>query len=72
MFSPLRILYNFRIGEFLLTLKSLRVHLALLKVDVNLTGNNTILCEEKRNMNVRLGIPLEVFKGGLKIMHMKA
>ena len=72
MFSPLRILYHFWIkyGQFRHTLKSLRVHLGL----IQWKQFNTIHCEEiKINMNVWLGITLEVLKGGLQIyIQMKA
>ena len=65
---------NFEFGQFLHTLKSLRVHLALIQLAGVLSGNNTIQREDqKRNMNLRLGIILEVFKGGRQIyIQMKA
>ena len=52
------------------TLKSLRVHLGL----IQWKQFNTIHCDEiKINMNVWLGITLEVLKGGLQIyIQMKA
>ena len=60
----------FLFGQFLHTLKSLRVHLGL----IQWKQFNTIHCEEiKINMNVWLGITLEVLKGGLQIyIQMKA
>ena len=65
---------NFEFGQFLHTLKSLRVHLALIQLAGVLSVNNTIQLEDqKRNMNLRLGIILEVFKGGRQIyVQMKA
>ena len=65
---------NFEFGQFLHTLKSLRVHFALIQLAGVLSGNNTIQREDqKRNMNLRLGIILEVFKGGRQIyIQMKA
>ena len=54
----------FEFGLFIHTLKSLRVHLGL----IQWKQFNTIHCEEiKINMNVWLGITLEVRKGGLQI-----
>ena len=60
----------FLFGQFLHTLKSLRVHLGL----IQWKQFNTIHCEEiKIKMNVWLGITLEVLKGGLQIyIQMKA
>ena len=39
---------SFEFGQFLHTLKSLRVHFALLQLAGVLSGNNTIQCEEKQ------------------------
>ena len=39
---------NFEFGQFLHTLKSLRVHFALLQLAGVLSGNNTIQCVEKQ------------------------
>ena len=44
--------------RILVHLKSLRVQLAVLQVSGELSGNNTIQCKQKLNMNVRLGITL--------------
>ena len=65
---------NFEFGQFLHTLKSLRVHLALIQLAGVLSGNNTIQREDqKRNMTLRLGIILEVLKSGRQIyIQMKA
>ena len=66
---------TFEFGQFLHTLKSLRVHRALLQVAGVLSGNkSTLPCEEiKINMNVWLDITSEVFKGGRQIyIQMKA
>ena len=62
-------------AQFLHTLKSLRVHRALLQVAGVLSGNkSTLPCEEiKINMNVWFDITSEVFKGGRQIyIQMKA
>ena len=69
--SPLEECYIiFEFGQFLHTLKSLRVHLGLIQWELI----NTIHCEEiKINMNVWLGITSDVFKGGRQIyIQMKA
>ena len=65
---------NFEFGQFLHTLKSLRVYFALVQLAGALSGNNSVLREDqKRNMNLRLGIILEVFKCGRQIyIQMKA
>ena len=64
------IIYIFEFGQFVHTLKSLRVHLGL----IQWKQFNTIHCEEiKINMNVWLGISSEVLKGGRQIyIEMKA
>ena len=65
----------FEFGQFLHTLRSLRVHRALLQVAGVLSGNkSTLPCEEiKINMNVWLNITSEVFKGDRQIyIQMKA
>ena len=56
----------FNLGQFLHTLKSLRVHRTLLQVAGVLSGNkSTLPCEEiKIDMNVWFDITSEVFKGG--------
>ena len=56
----------FEFSQFLHTLKSLRVHRALLQVAGVLSGNkSTLHCKEiKIDMNVWLDITSEVFKGG--------
>ena len=54
----------FEFGQFLHTLKSLRIHLGL----IQWKQFNTIHCEEiKINMNVWFDITSEVFKGGRRI-----
>ena len=65
----------FEFAQFLHTLKSLRVHRALLQVAGVLSGNkSTLPCEEIQiDMNVWFEITSEVFKGGRQIyIQMKA
>ena len=52
-FSSFRITFNFEFGQFLQTLKSLRVHFALLQLAGALSGNK---------IQIHLGIIWEVFK----------
>ena len=71
MFSPLRILYHFWIWPISSYLKEP----PCTQSTPSFSGNkSTLPCEEiKINMNVWLGITLEVFKGGLQIyIQMKA
>ena len=61
LFSPYKYYIIFEFGQFLHTLKSLRVHLGL----IQWKQFNTLHCEEiKLNMNVWLDITSEVFNGG--------
>ena len=65
----------FEFAQFLHTLKSLRVHRALLQVGGVLSGNkSTLPCEQiKIDMNVWFDITSEVFKGGQQMyIQMKA
>ena len=65
----------FEFGQFLHTLKSLRVHRALLQVAGVLSGNkSTLPCEQIQiDMNVWFDITSEVFKGGQQMyIQMKA
>ena len=65
----------FEFGQFLHTLKSLRVHRALLQVAGVLSGNkSTLPCEQiKIDMNVWFDITSDIFKGGQQMyIQMKA
>ena len=54
---------NFEFGQFLHTLKSLRVHFVLLQLAGAFSGNNTIQCKDKkRKMNVHCGYNLRSFQ----------
>ena len=51
------------LANILHSLKSLRVHLAILQVVGVLSGNNTILCEEKNKYECTVGYSFKSFQG---------
>ena len=54
---------NFEFGQWLHTLRTLRVHLALLQLAGVLSGNNTILYEEKNKYECTFGYNFRSFQG---------